>query len=103
MRGLKTLVTGALLALGIVLLSSPQAALAQAYPNKPIRLVVPFAAGGAADMVARLMGQAVGDRVGQSVIIENRPGAAGSIGSLAVARAAPDGYTILMTVISSHA
>ena len=76
---------------------------AQSYPSKPIRLIVPFAAGGAADMVARLVGQAVGERVGQSVIVENRPGATGTIGSLAVARAAPDGYTILMTVISSHA
>lgn len=93
------LLAGALLALSL----APGAAQAQAYPNKPIRLVVPFAAGGAADMVARLMGQAVGERVGQSVIIENRPGATGTIGSLAVARSAPDGYTILMTVISSHA
>lgn len=93
------LLAGALLALSL----APGAAQAQTYPNKPIRLVVPFAAGGAADMVARLMGQAVGERVGQSVIIENRPGATGTIGSLAVARSAPDGYTILMTVISSHA
>jgi tripartite-type tricarboxylate transporter receptor subunit TctC len=73
------------------------------YPTNPIHLVVPFAAGGAADMVARLIGQSIGEKLGQSIVVENRPGATGTIGSLAVARAAPDGYTILMTVISSHA
>jgi tripartite-type tricarboxylate transporter receptor subunit TctC len=75
----------------------------QIYPTSPIHLVVPFAAGGAADMVARLIGQSIGEKLGQSIVVENRPGATGTIGSLAVARAAPDGYTILMTVISSHA
>jgi tripartite-type tricarboxylate transporter receptor subunit TctC len=73
------------------------------YPTNPVHLVVPFAAGGAADMVARLIGQSIGEKLGQSIVVENRPGATGTIGSLAVARAAPDGYTILMTVISSHA
>jgi len=75
----------------------------QIYPTSSIHLVVPFAAGGAADMVARLIGQSIGEKLGQSIVVENRPGATGTIGSLAVARAAPDGYTILMTVISSHA
>ena len=99
MRVVKALIVGAAFALGL----ASGAAQSQPYPSKPIRLVVPFAAGGAADMVARLMGQAVGERLGQTVVIENRPGATGTIGSLAVARSAPDGYTILMTVISSHA
>ncbi len=93
----------AALAASILLVLDVVPAAAQPYPTRPIRLVVPFAAGGAADLVARLVGQAVGERLGQSVVIENRPGATGTIGSLAVARAAPDGYTILMTVISSHA
>jgi tripartite-type tricarboxylate transporter receptor subunit TctC len=92
MRVVKSLV--ACLVLAFSLVSGPPQS--QSYPSKPIRLVVPFAAGGAADMVARLIGQAVGERLGQNVVIENRPGATGSIGSLAVARAAPDGYTILM-------
>ena len=73
------------------------------FPNKPIRLIVPFNAGGAADIVARLIGQSISEKLGQPVVVENRPGATGAIGSLAVARARPDGYTILMAVISSHA
>lgn len=73
------------------------------YPNRPIRLIVPFNAGGAADIVARVVGQSLSDKLGQPVIVENRPGATGAIGSLTVARAAPDGYTLLMAVISSHA
>jgi tripartite-type tricarboxylate transporter receptor subunit TctC len=73
------------------------------FPNRPIRLIVPFNAGGAADIVARVIGQSVSEKLGQPVVVENRPGATGAIGSLAVARAAPDGYTILMAVISSHA
>ena len=71
--------------------------------SKPIRLIVPFNAGGAADIVARLIGQSISEKLSQPVVIENRPGATGAIGSLAVARAQPDGYTILMAVISSHA
>jgi tripartite-type tricarboxylate transporter receptor subunit TctC len=73
------------------------------YPSKSIRLIVPFNAGGAADVVARLVGDSISRRLGQSVIVENRAGATGATGSLAVARSAPDGYTILMAVMSSHA
>ena len=73
------------------------------FPNRPIRLIVPFNAGGAADIVARLIGQSISEKLGQPVVVENRPGATGAIGSLAVARAVPNGYTLLMAVISSHA
>ncbi len=75
----------------------------QSYPSRNVHVIVPFAAGGAADLVARVMAEGLSKRLGQGVIVENRPGATGSIGSLAVARAEPDGHTILMTVISSHA
>lgn len=76
---------------------------AQDYPTRPIHLIVPFNAGGAADIVARVIGQSLSEKLKQPVIVENRPGATGTIGSLAVARAEPDGYTLLMAVISSHA
>jgi tripartite-type tricarboxylate transporter receptor subunit TctC len=71
------------------------AAQAQDYPNRTIKVVVPFAAGGAVDVLARLVAAKVGDQVGQTMIIENRPGAGGTLGADAVAKAAPDGYTIL--------
>jgi len=66
-----------------------------AYPDKPIRLIVPFAAGGNADLVARIVAEAMGPLLGQSIVVENRTGAGGSIGAAAVATAAPDGYTLL--------
>jgi tripartite-type tricarboxylate transporter receptor subunit TctC len=72
------------------------AAHAQDYPATPIRMVVPFAAGGAVDAVARIVGQALSERVKQPVIVENKPGASSNIGMEAVAKAAPDGYTLLM-------
>ncbi|MBI2319658.1 MAG: tripartite tricarboxylate transporter substrate binding protein [Betaproteobacteria bacterium] len=78
-------------------------ALAQAYPAKPVRLVVPYAPGGPGDMVARLVGPKLSDALGQPVIVETRPGGGTSIGTAAVARSAPDGYTILIGTISSHA
>ena len=68
---------------------------ADTYPSRTIRLIVPFAAGGAVDVLARLMGAKLSEQVGQAVIIENRPGAGGILGADAVAKAAPDGYTIL--------
>ncbi len=77
-------------------LAAPEA-LAQSYPTKPVRLVVPFPAGGAVDTVARTLGQKLGERLRQQVVIENRAGAGGNIGTDAVAKSAPDGYTILMT------
>jgi tripartite-type tricarboxylate transporter receptor subunit TctC len=68
----------------------------QAYPSRPVRVVVPFAAGGTLDILARLIGQWLSERLGQPFIIENRPGAAANIGTEAVVKAPPDGYTILM-------
>jgi tripartite-type tricarboxylate transporter receptor subunit TctC len=69
---------------------------AQAYPTRPVRIIVPYPAGGATDLYARLIGQVLWERLGQQFIIENRPGAASNIATEAVARAAPDGYTLLM-------
>src|SRR5688572_19103034 len=80
----------------------PFQALAQAWPSKPIRLVVPFPAAGAADLNARLIGAKMAERLGQSMVIENRVGASGSIGSEFVAKSAPDGYTLLYTTPSTH-
>jgi len=76
---------------------------AEAYPSKPIRFVVPYAAGGTTDLVARTVGQRVAEKLGQPVVIENRPGAGGNIGMDAVSKAAPDGYTIGFGAISTNA
>jgi tripartite-type tricarboxylate transporter receptor subunit TctC len=66
------------------------------YPSKPITMIVPFSAGGTTDILARVVGQALSTELGQSIIIDNRPGAGGNIGGQAAARAAGDGYTLFM-------
>jgi tripartite-type tricarboxylate transporter receptor subunit TctC len=92
------------LALAALTLALPFAALAQdAWPTKPIKFVVPYLAGGTTDLVARTTGEYVGRKLGQPVVIENRPGAGGNIGMDAVAKSAPDGYTIGFGAISTNA
>ena len=80
----------------------PRVAWAQAYPSRPVRIVVGFPAGGATDIMARLMGEWLTERLGQQFIIENRAGASGNIGTEAVAKAAADGYTLLQ-IVTPHA
>jgi tripartite-type tricarboxylate transporter receptor subunit TctC len=75
---------------------------AQSYPNKPIRLVVPFPAGGATDIFARAVSQKLGERLNTTVVVDNKPGAGGTIGSDIVAKAPADGYTLLLATSSTH-
>ena len=91
------------LAMGAAALSAvPRMARAQAYPSRPVRIVVGFNPGGSTDIQARLMGQWLTDRLGQQFIVENRPGASGNVGTEAVAKAPADGYTLLQ-VVTPHA
>ncbi len=96
MKPIRRSVVRTLLATAAVLALGPGSALAQSYPAKPITLVVPFAAGGPTDVVARMLGAAMMKSLGQTVVIENKTGAGGTIAATAVARAAPDGYTFLI-------
>lgn len=73
-----------------------------AYPDRPIKLVVPYPPGGATDVIGRILAKNLGDSLGQQVIVENRGGAGGNIGAEAVAKASPDGYTLLMGAVTSH-
>ena len=88
--------------LAVALLFAGGNAPAQNYPNRTMRIVVPFAAGGAVDTLARLVGAKLAETLKQPVVVDNRPGAGGNIGAEVVAKAAPDGYTILLTT-NGHA
>ena len=96
MKALKWLCAAAALALALP-------AAAQGYPAKPIRFVVPYPAGGPLDSVARLLAQKVSDSTRQPVVVDNKPGAGGNIGADIVAKSPPDGYTILMGAVATHA
>jgi tripartite-type tricarboxylate transporter receptor subunit TctC len=92
------------LAAGVAALpAAPRMAAAQAYPQRPVRLIVPFASGGASDILARLIGQWLSERMGQPFVIELRPGAGGNVGTEAVVNAPPDGHTLLMVNAAPNA
>src|SRR6201994_2235435 len=89
-------VLAAALVAAVALPCAVQRATAQTYPTRPVTVIVPFAAGGGNDILARLLTQHMGQALGQQFVIENRPGAGGTIGARAVAKAAPDGYTLMV-------
>jgi tripartite-type tricarboxylate transporter receptor subunit TctC len=97
---MKTTVVASVLAIA---LGGLAAASAQTYPAKPIRMVVPYPPGGGNDTFGRLVGQKLGDRLGQQVVVENRPGAGATLGTEVVAKSPPDGYTLLLGSIATHA
>ena len=88
---------------GLAAILLAAAAFAQSYPTKPIRLIVPFAAGGGNDNVARLVGKSLSDSLGQQMVIDNRPGAGGVLGAELAAKSPPDGYTLFLGGVGSHA
>lgn len=91
------------LLLGCVYVTAHTSIAAAAYPDKPIKLVVPYAVGGTTDIIARVVGVKLGTILGQTIVIENKPGAGGSVGSAYAAKQPADGYTLVMAVESSHA
>ena len=99
MKSLTSLASAALLTLALI---SPQHLQAQPYPNKPVRLIVPYAPGGATDIISRASAIELSKTLGQSVVVDNRPGAGGNVGSEMAAKSAPDGYTMVMSASSLH-
>ncbi|MBF6630029.1 MAG: tripartite tricarboxylate transporter substrate binding protein [Comamonas sp.] len=95
--GLKALAAAALTVAGM------GSAMADAYPNKAITMIVPFSAGGTTDILARIVGQALSQELGETIIIENKPGAGGNIGAQQASRAKADGYTLFMGTVGTHA
>lgn len=89
------------LAAGLVLATGPSAVSAQAFPDRPVKLITPVPPGGSSDLVARLVGNAAADVLGQQVVIDNRPGATGNIGTVAAVKSPADGYTILLCSIGN--
>lgn len=99
---MKAVTAASLLLAAIILPAFPQV-MAQDYPSHPIRLIVPWPPGGITDVISRGLAQALGDSLGQQVVVDNRPGAAGTLGVGIAAKSQPDGYTLLMTDVPSHA
>ena len=97
----RRLLAAAALALPVLFAASP--ALAQSWPNKPIKIIVPYSAGDTPDVIARLIGDKISQRLGQPVVIDNRAGASGQIGMDLTAKAAPDGYTLGVGLVTNLA